>query len=500
MMDTTASRLPSRPQGFSRFEYSLAALLAFAVLVLRAPETVLTPALWPDDFNYLIHVLTTGEPVWYYINLAGTKGYVSLLPMLESWAFVHWAPAWLTPWLFVGSSMIWVALAQALPVHPISNAVLTTPTQRRMAYLLLILLPVSTMGEVVALAIQHVTFLMIAAWLVAMCAGPNDWVDRLRLPGLSALLAALVLAMWSAPTAFVLAPVALVALVFKYRAGQVRSGSGLVLVVTVISAVGFLVFGAKPGPSFLYQGILQPLDRGELGSALFGVWELARLTVAFVLDAVAFDMVFGSHAKLLLGRGFEWGYPLVYLLGAGILIWLGWSLHVGDGFRGRAAAGRIALLAIAVMLVAINLAARWEPDNMLAQEGFRYWRWRYFTVSEWLVAAVMAVVLASSIMGSARRWAAVGISVWLIALNTTNQAKYTDFFKHEMHDDGFVSYTQIEGGEFARRAAGTKQTMALIDAMRRGEWPAGSGTAEPGRVRVTIHGHELDPSTIRPRP
>jgi hypothetical protein len=483
------------PQDRAHLEYALAALLALAVLVLRAPETVLTPALWPDDFNYLIHVLTTGEPVWYYINLAGTKGYVSLLPMLESWAFVHWAPAWLTPWLFVGSSMIWVALAQALPVHPISNAVLTTPTQRRMACLLLIMLPVSTMGEVVALAIQHVTFLMIAAWMVAMCAGPNDWVDRLRPLGLLTLSAALVLAMWSAPTAFVLAPVALIALIFKFRAGRLLSGSGVVLIATIVSAVGFLIFGAKPGPSFLYQGILQPLGEGAVVTAIGGFAELVRLTIAFVLDAVAFDLVFGSHAKLFLGRGFEWGYPLVYLLGAGILIWLGWSLHVGDGFRGRAAPGRVALLAIAVMLVAINLAARWEPDNTLAQEGFRYWRWRYFTVSEWLVASVLAVVLASSIMGSTRRWAAVGISLWLIALNLTNQAKYTDFFKHEMHDDRFVSYRQIEGGEFARRAAGTRQTMALIEAIRRGEWAGGEG-----RIRVTIHGHELDPATVRPRP
>src|SRR3546814_19376121 len=60
-----------------------------------------------------------------------------------------------------------LALAQALPLHPMSQALLPDAVQRRLACLLLILLPVSTIGEATAVAIQHVTFLMIAAWLVA---------------------------------------------------------------------------------------------------------------------------------------------------------------------------------------------------------------------------------------------------------------------------------------------------------------------------------------------
>src|SRR3546814_891727 len=160
------------------------------------PSALVEPALWPDDLNYLIHVYEVpGAPVWHYVNMAGVKGYISLLPMLEAWAWVHLvpSPAW-TPYLFVGSSMLFCALAQALPLHPMSQALLPDAVQRRLACLLLILLPVSTIGEATAVAIQHVTFLMIAAWLVAVPIGANSWPGRLRPAGLSAPLAALVLA------------------------------------------------------------------------------------------------------------------------------------------------------------------------------------------------------------------------------------------------------------------------------------------------------------------
>src|SRR3546814_20249798 len=72
------------------------------------PSALVEPALWPDDLNYLIHVYEVpGAPVWHYVNMAGVKGYISLLPMLEAWAWVHLvpSPAW-TPYLFVGSSLL----------------------------------------------------------------------------------------------------------------------------------------------------------------------------------------------------------------------------------------------------------------------------------------------------------------------------------------------------------------------------------------------------------
>src|SRR3546814_1969394 len=98
-----------------------------------------------------------------------------------------------------------------------SQALLPDAVQRRLACLLLILLPVSTIGEATAVAIQHVTFLMIAAWLVAVQIGANSWTERLSPAGLSALLAALFLAMWSAPTAFALALPAMAGLVLAWR-------------------------------------------------------------------------------------------------------------------------------------------------------------------------------------------------------------------------------------------------------------------------------------------
>src|SRR3546814_4064955 len=99
------------------------------------PSALVEPALWPDDLNYLIHVYEVpGAPVWHYVNMAGVKGYISLLPMLEAWAWVHLvpSPAW-TPYLFVGSSMLFCALAQALPLHPMSQALLPDAVQRRLA-------------------------------------------------------------------------------------------------------------------------------------------------------------------------------------------------------------------------------------------------------------------------------------------------------------------------------------------------------------------------------
>src|SRR3546814_11997190 len=78
-----------------------------------------------------------------------------------------------------------LALAQALPLHPMSQALLPDAVQRRLACLLLILLPVSTIGEAKAVALQQLTFLMIADWLVAVHIGTNSWSERTSPAGLS---------------------------------------------------------------------------------------------------------------------------------------------------------------------------------------------------------------------------------------------------------------------------------------------------------------------------
>jgi len=475
-------------------EFAIGAALALAVLLVRMPTALLAPALWPDDLNYMVHVYENpGEPVWYYVNLAGTKGYVSLLPMLEAWAWVHLppSPAW-TPFLFVGSSLALCALAQALPLHPVSAAVLTTALQRRLAFLLLVLLPVSTVGEATALAIQHVTFLMIAAWLVAVHVGGNPWTERLRAPALAALLAVLFLAIWSAPSAFVLLLPALAGLALAWRRGALGARSTLVLAAAVVFGVGFLLFGAVPGPSFLYQGIVQPVtERGDWVQGLAGLVELAVLTLAFTADAVGFDLLFGSEAKLFLGRAVPGGYALVWLAGGLALLGLAVALWRGGALAGGAAPARLALAAAAVLLVAINLAARWEPDNALAIEGFRYWRWRYFTVSEWLVAALAAIPLAGALDGRHRRSVGVALALWIAALNLSNQPKYTEFFKHELAERGLVHYRAIEGGEVAARAAGTAAAMRRLAAAE-----AALAPGETERIRFGEFGHEL---TVRRR-
>ncbi|NQW09992.1 MAG: hypothetical protein HQ481_08965 [Alphaproteobacteria bacterium] len=443
-------------------EYLAGLALAFAVLLLRMPTALVEPALWPDDFNYLTHVYNyPGEPIWYYVNLAGTKAYVSLLPMLEAWAYVHLVPsyAW-TPYLFVGSSVLLAAAAQALPLHPLSMAMLTTPTQRRLAYILLILLPVSTIGEVTTVAIQHVTFLMMAAWLAAMAVGRNDWLERCGPIGFGVYLLVLGVAIWSAPTGFVLLVAALPALLWAVLRGSGRSRAAMVLAATSVFGIAFIVFGVRPGPSFLYQGILAPLADGQLATGLLGGVELARLTVLKLADTVMLDLVIGSEAKLYLGRAVPGGYPLAYVLGGGLVVLAGGLLWRAGTLSGPTAPGRWAVLTIASLLVAINLAARWEPDNALAIEGFRYWRWRYFTVSQWLVAAVLAVPLATAMAGRHRVAAGAVVTAWLVALNLSNQPKYEEFFKHELAERPIVHYGQIKGGEVAFRAAATAKTMA----------------------------------------
>lgn len=481
------SRTPQVPEP-AVAEFVAGVLLAFAVLVLRMPSALVEPALWPDDLNYLIHVYQNpGEPVWHYVNLAGIKGYISLLPMLEAWAWVNLVPSptW-TPYLFVGSSLAFCALAQALPLHPMSQALLPIAGQRRLACLLLILLPVSTIGEATAVAIQHVSFLMIAAWLVAAHAGANRWTERLSAVGIGMLLAALFLAMWSAPTAFVLSLPALGGLVLAWRQGRLWSRSSLVLAATVPLAAGFLVFGAVPGPSFLYQAIIRPLFGGEAVAGLLAAAELAWLTAAFLADAVGFDLVFGSEAKLFLGRAVPAGYAAVWSAGAVLLAGLSVVLWRGGELAGAPAPGRLALAAIAVLLVAINLAARWEPDNLLAIEGFRYWRWRYFTASEWLVAVLVAVPLAGLLAGPRRRAVGVAVGLWLVALNLANQPKYTEFFKQELAERGLVHYGAIRGGEVAVRAAGTAAAMRLL-----AETEASLAPGEVRRIPFGGFGHEI---------
>lgn len=443
------------------FEFLLGCCLAFMVLILRMPTALIEPAMWPDDFNYLVHVYNyPAEPVWYYVNLAGTRAYVSLLPMLEAWAYVHWVPSYTwTPYLFVGSSLVLAAAAQALPLHVLSGSILVTPVQRRLAYLLLILLPVSTIGEVTTVAIQHVTFLMIAAWLVAAAVGRNEWLERCALTSFAAYLMVLGLTLWSAPTGFVLLLVALPALICAWRGRYLRSRVAVVQATTVLLGVSFLVFGAQPGPSYLYQSIVAPLADGAIRSAFLGSVSLAWLTVLKLLDTVMLDLIVGSEAKLFLGRAVPGGYPLAYLIGAGFVVVTAIVLWRRQALIGTVAPGRWALLTIAGLLVAINLAARWEPDNALAIEGFRYWRWRYFTVSQWLLAAVLAVPLAQGLTGRYRRIIGVVLALWLVALNWSNQPKYSEFFKHELAERPIVHYGQIAGGEVAFRAAGTAQAV-----------------------------------------
>lgn len=483
----TLSRTPFTAEPTAA-EFLAGTLLAFVVLVVRMPFALVEPALWPDDLNYLVHVYENpGEPVWHYVNLAGVKGYISLLPMLEAWAWVHLVPSptW-TPYLFVGSSMMICALAQALPLHPMSRVVLATATQRRLACLLLMLLPVSTIGEATAVAIQHVSFLMIAAWLVAVHVGANPWAERLSPIGVGMLLAALFLAMWSAPTAFALSLPALAGLVLARRQARLRSRAALVLAATVTFGAGFLVFGAVPGPSFLYQGVIRPLLAGDLAAGLLGTLELAWLSLAFVADAVGFDLVFGSEAKLFLGRAVPGGYAVVWGAGAVLLAGLAAVLWRGGELAGAPGPARLALAAIAVLLVAINLAARWEPDNPLAIEGFRYWRWRYFTPSEWLVAALLAVPLAGLLAGPRRRVAGVAVALWLVALNLANQPKYTEFFKQELAERGLVDYGAIRGGEVAARAAGTAAAMRLL-----AETEASLAPGEVRRIPFGGFGHQI---------
>lgn len=473
------------PKDPTTAEFLGGAVLALVVLLVRMPLALVEPALWPDDLNYLIHVYENpGRPVWHYVNLAGVEGYVSLLPMLEAWAWVNLVPSpvW-TPYLFVGSSLVLCALAQALPLHPMSQALLPTALQRRLACLLLILLPVSTVGQATALAIQHVTFLMIAAWLVVVHAGPNPWTERLSRAGVAALLATLFLAMWSAPTAFALCLPALAGLTWAWRDGRLRSRSCLVLAASIPSAMGFLLFGAVPGASFLHQGVIQPLLADEVRDGLLGAVDLARLTVAFTVDAVGFDLAFGSEAKLFLGRAVSGGYALVWLGGA--LVTGGFAVTL---WRCGAPAmpGRLALAATAVLLVAINLAARWEPDNPLAIEGFRYWRWRYFTVSQWLLATLLAVPMAGLLAGPRRRPGGAAVAAWLVALNLANQPKYTEFFKHELAERDLVTYDQIQGGEIAARAADTAAAMRSL-----AETEAALAPGEVRRIPFGGFGHRI---------
>jgi len=442
--------------------FALGVLLALAVLVLRLPDVITAPPLWPDDMIYVIHVFQTGEAVWHHINMANVKSYVSLLPMLETWAAVTWFPAAAIPWVLVWTSLLWCAVAQALPLHPISAAVLTGPAERWLAAGLMILLPVSSIGEVVAVAIQHVSFLAIAAWLVAMCVGPNRWVDELRPWGLALLVAALGVAIWSAPTAFVLAPVALIALAWRWWRGLLRGESTVVLAATVLLSVAFLVWGAKPSTSFLYQAVLGPLSDGAVATAIGGAVELARLTAVYWLDGVVWAATVGSAAKLTLGR--DWGMGLGASVAAGAVVT--GLLILGLWARGRLTRenwpGLVALLGVSVVLIAINFAARWEPENALAIEGFRYWRWRYFTPSQWLVAALAAVVLAGLVRRIGWRWVGPALALWLVALNLSGNLKYREFFKAALHDGTVSRYADLPRGEVARRASGTHAAMALI--------------------------------------
>ncbi len=198
---------------------------ALVVLLARMPLVLAEPALWPDDLNYLIHVCENpGRPVWHYVNLAGVEG-------LRVAAADAGGMGLGEPGAVAGLDALSVRRLQpgalrtgpGAAAHPMSQAVLPTALQRRLACLPLILLPVSSVGQATAVAIQHVTFLMIAAWLVVVHAGPNPWTERLSRTGVAALLATLLLAMWSAPTAFALCLPALAGLAWAWRDGRLRS-------------------------------------------------------------------------------------------------------------------------------------------------------------------------------------------------------------------------------------------------------------------------------------
>lgn len=458
-MDSQA--LSTRESDGSSRDYLVGVAISLAVLLIRMPFALIDPALWPDDFNYLVHVYNNpDQPVWYYVNLAGTKAYVSLVPMVEAWAYVHWAPNYLwTPYLFVGSSLILTALAQALVLHPMSVSVLTNVLQRRLAFLLIVLLPVSTIGEVTTVAIQHVSWLMIACWMVAVAVGHNRWIGELSPVGLLLYLVFLGLAIWSAPTAFVLIVVAAAGLVWKRVKHHHWSKSAIVLWTTLVLGVSFLVFGAVPGPSYLHQYVVSPLLEGQIGTSILAAFQLGWLTLTHLFQAVSFDLFFGSESKLYLWRSFSWGAVAIHVSGALILLALIVGLWRARANSKGAAPALIAVAGVAVLLVAINLAARWEPMNEAAIEGFRHWRWRYFTISQWMLAALLAVPLAAVLSGMRRTYCGVLMAIWLAVLNLSNAPKYEEFFKHEISDPSIVHYGQIKGGEVRKRAEMTREAV-----------------------------------------